>query len=86
MNTARDLIQLFPRITSQSLGVRVREHKINKLIVGPNERLITSYSKGLMNIKLTTDHNFIKIQNKLQHVEAHFTASFHLFGTTIFIG
>ena len=34
-----DLVQLFPRITSQSLGARVREHKINKLIVGPNERL-----------------------------------------------
>ena len=26
-------------ITSQSLGDRVREHKINKLIVSPNERL-----------------------------------------------
>ena len=33
-----NLIQLFPRITSQSLGDRVGEHKINKLIVSPNER------------------------------------------------
>ena len=49
------LIQLFPRITSQSLGVRVRDNKINKLIMGPNERLtewITSHSKGLLNIIL----------------------------------
>ena len=49
------LIQLFPWITSQSLGVRVRDNKINKLIMGPNERLtewITSHSKGLLNIIL----------------------------------
>ena len=33
-----DLIQLFPQIASQRIGDRVREHKINKLIVSPNER------------------------------------------------
>ena len=33
------LIQLFPRIASQSLSDRVPEHQINKLIVRPNERL-----------------------------------------------